>query len=260
MPAPDGPYTQIRMVTVIVPTYNEAGALPALVRRLRAAMDGAGIPFEVVVVDDSSPDGTGDLARELARDQPIRVLERPAKAGLASAVLDGLQMAAGELVAVMDADLSHPPEVLPQMVRALGAGAPELAVGSRYVPGGGIEDWPLRRTVVSEVANWMTRPLTPIRDATSGFFVIHRSALEGVALDPIGFKIGLETFVRARYSGYVEVPYTFTDRKYGASKFGAREIWLFLRQLGKLYREAFTRERPGAGLRSSRAAAERPPT
>jgi dolichol-phosphate mannosyltransferase len=122
-------------------------------------------------------------------------------------------------------------------VRTVASGAVELAVGSRYVPGGGIEDWPLRRTVVSEVANWMTRPITPIRDATSGFFVIRRSALEGVTLDPIGFKIGLETFARARYRAYVEVPYTFTDRKYGASKFGLREIWLFLRQLGALYGE-----------------------
>ncbi len=227
------------MVSVIVPTYNEAGALRQLVERIRGAMDEAAIAYEIVVVDDNSPDGTGRLADELAMTDPVRVLHRAGKAGLASAVLDGLHVAEGDLVAVMDGDLSHPPEVIPAMARTLSDGSEtDLAVGSRYVEGGGIEDWPLRRTIVSEVANWMTRPLTPIHDATSGFFMIRRSALEGVVLDPIGFKIGLETFARARYRAYVEVPYLFTDRKYGASKFGLREIWLFLRQLFNLYRDA----------------------
>ncbi len=232
------------MVSVIVPTYNEAGALRQLVERIRAAMEESAIAFEIVVVDDNSPDGTGRLADELAQSEPVRVLHRAGKAGLASAVLDGLQLASGDLVAVMDGDLSHPPEVIPAMVLSLSDGSEvDLAVGSRYVDGGGIEDWPLRRTIVSEVANWMTRPVTPIRDATSGFFVIRRSALEGVVLDPIGFKIGLETFARANYRSYVEVPYLFTDRKYGASKFGLREVWLFLRQLLNLYREAPGRRR-----------------
>jgi dolichol-phosphate mannosyltransferase len=224
------------MLSMIVPTYNEAGALPILVKRLRAALDGAGIAFELVVVDDNSPDGTGRLAEALAASHPIRVLRRPEKAGLASAVLAGLPIAQGDLIGVMDADLSHPPEVIPDMVRAIVDSADvDLAVGSRYVSGGGIEDWPLRRTLVSAFANVLTRWLTPVRDATSGFFVIRRTAIEGVHLNPIGFKIGLETFARARHRRYVEVPYVFTDRKHGLSKFGLPEVRSFLKQLAILY-------------------------
>jgi dolichol-phosphate mannosyltransferase len=235
------------VLSVIVPTYNEAGALPLLIRRLSAALEGAQIPYEIVVVDDSSPDGTGELAERLAASYPIRVLRRPAKAGLASAVLDGIRIASGDLIGVMDADLSHPPEVIPTMVRAIEqTPGVDLAVGSRYVRGGRIEDWPLRRTIVSAVANLLTRWLTPVKDATSGFFVIRRAALEGVSLNPIGFKIGLEVIARARYRGYVEVPYVFTDRKQGMSKFGPAEVWSFLKQLAILYRSCSARRRPNS--------------
>ncbi len=225
------------MLAIIIPTYNEAGSLPDLLRLLDAAMRAAGAEYEAVVVDDSSPDGTGAMAEDLARKLPVRVVHRPSKAGLASAVLDGMGLTGAELVGVMDADLSHPPETVPRLVAALERTAAQLAVGSRYVPGGGMEDWPLRRRIVSMVANWMTRLLLPIRDATSGFFVIRRDALEGVKLNPIGFKIGLEVMARANYETYVEVPYIFTDRKHGHSKFGRREVAAFLKQLGMLYAE-----------------------
>lgn len=224
------------MLSIIVPTYNEGGALPLLVQRLCDALNGARIDYEIVIVDDNSPDGTGRLAEELTATHPIQVMHRPGKAGLASAVVDGMQVAKGDLICVMDADLSHPPEAVPDMVRAIEAGAEvDLAVGSRYVAGGRIEDWPARRTLVSAVANTLTRWLTPIKDATSGFYVIRRSCLEGVRLNPIGFKIGLETFTRAHYRKYVEVPYIFTDRKHGASKFGTSEMWSFITQLAILY-------------------------
>lgn len=225
------------MLSIIAPTYNEAGALPLLIQRLHVAMEQAGLAYELIVVDDSSPDGTGDLAQELGKTYPVRVLRRPRKSGLASAVLDGVRLAQGDLIGVIDADLSHPPETVPEMVRAILEGQDvDLAVGSRYVRGGGIEDWPLRRTFVSWFANVLTRWLTPIKDATSGFYVIRRTSLDGVALNPIGFKIGLETFARAHYRRYVEVPYVFTDRKHGSSKFGKTEIWCFLKQLAILYR------------------------
>lgn len=222
-------------VSVVVPTYNEAQALPELVRRLFAALEAAGRQAELVIVDDSSPDGTGDVAEALAQRYPVRVLHRPPRSGLASAVLDGLAHARGQILVVMDADLSHPPEVVPRLVEAIEAGA-ELAVASRYVPGGGVEAWPWRRRFVSQVANLLARPFVPIRDATSGFFALRREVIEGVALDPIGFKIGLEIMAKGRYRRFREVPYIFADRRFGRSKFGTRQVLDYLRQLARLWR------------------------
>ncbi|HEV8537207.1 MAG TPA: polyprenol monophosphomannose synthase [Candidatus Limnocylindria bacterium] len=222
------------MISVIVPTYNEAGSLPPLVDRLASAM--AGRDWELVVVDDGSPDGTADLAESLGTRHPVRVLRRAGKAGLASAVIAGFETARGDILAVMDADLSHPPEVVPALVDAIEGGA-DLAVGSRYVRGGAIMDWPIRRRVVSRVACLMGNVLVPVRDATSGFFAVRRAALDGVRLNAIGFKIGLEVIARAKADRIVEVPYTFRDRELGASKFGRREIGQYLVQLGMVARD-----------------------
>jgi dolichol-phosphate mannosyltransferase len=218
----------------VVPTYNEAGSLPLLVDRLVKAF--AGREWELVVVDDGSPDGTADLADGLGKTHPIRVLRRPGKAGLASAVVAGFAAARGDTLLVMDADLSHPPEVAPKLADAIASGA-DLAVGSRYVSGGGIEDWPMRRQVVSRVACLMGNALVPVRDSTSGFFALRRSVVDGVKLNPIGFKIGFEVMARGRYKKVVEVPYTFRDREHGASKFGQSEIVQYVQQLGQVARD-----------------------
>ena len=227
------------MLSVIVPTYNERGTLPELVARLARVFEAGRLDAEIIIVDDNSPDGTAALAEALAARYPVRVVRRPRKGGLASAVLEGLRVARGDLIAVMDADLSHPPEALLPMVRAVADGGVDLAIGSRYVAGGRVENWPPLRQIVSLVANSLTRGLTPVRDATSGFFVVRRRAIDGVALNPIGFKIGLEVIVRARYRGWVEVPYVFTDRKHGFSKLTVREIIAFLKQLAILYGEKY---------------------
>lgn len=166
----------------------------------------------------------------------MRVIRRAGKAGLASAVLAGFAAARGDVLLVMDADLSHPPEVVPKVLDAIDAGA-DLAVGSRYVAGGGIEDWPLKRQVVSRVACLMGNALVPIRDSTSGFFAIRRSVIDGVKLNPIGFKIGFEVMARGRYKRAVEVPYVFRDRELGSSKFGQRQIAQYLVQLGQVGRD-----------------------
>lgn len=218
----------------MVPTYNEAGSLPLLVDRLVKAF--AGREWELVVVDDGSPDGTADLADGLGKIHPIRVIRRPGKAGLASAVVAGFAAAKGDVLLVMDADLSHPPEVAPRLADAIANGA-DLAVGSRYVSGGGIEDWPMRRQIVSRVACLMGQVLVPVRDSTSGFFALRRSVVDGVKLNPIGFKIGFEVMARGRYKKVVEVPYTFRDREHGSSKFGQREIVQYVQQLGQVARD-----------------------
>ena len=192
--------------------------------------------WELIVVDDGSPDGTADLAESYADKHPVRVVRRPGKAGLASAVLAGFAQARGDVLVVMDADLSHPPEAVPRLVSAIDEGA-DLAVGSRYVTGGGTEDWPLKRRIVSRAACLMGNVLVPIRDCTSGFFAIRKSALDGVKLNPIGFKIGFEVMARGRYKKAVEVPYVFRDRELGKSKFGRREILQYLVQLGQVARD-----------------------
>jgi dolichol-phosphate mannosyltransferase len=190
----------------------------------------------MVVVDDGSPDGTADLADGLGATHPIRVVRRARKAGLASAVVAGFAAARGDVLLVMDADLSHPPEVVPRMLEAIDGGV-DLAVGSRYVAGGGTEDWPMTRRVVSRVACLMGNALVPIRDSTSGFFAIRRSVVEGVRLNPIGFKIGFEVMARGRYRKAVEVPYVFRDRELGKSKFGQREVMQYVVQLGQVARD-----------------------
>ena len=222
------------MISVVVPTYNEAASVPELAERLARALDRR--DWELVIVDDGSPDGTAQIAEGLAPRIPVRVVRRPGKLGLASAVVDGFTAATGGTLVVMDADLSHPPEVVPRLVDAIEGGA-DIAVGSRYVAGGGTVDWPLRRRVISRVACLMGNVLIPVRDATSGFLAVKRSVVEGVHLDPIGFKIGFEIIARGRYARVVEVPYTFRDRRFGASKFGRREMWLYGAQLMKVARD-----------------------
>ncbi len=222
------------MISVVVPTYNESASLPQLVERLANVLGGR--EWELIVVDDGSPDGTAELAESLAGARPVRVVRRPGKAGLASAVLAGFAVARGDVLVVMDADLSHPPEVVPALTDAIDNGA-DLAIGSRYVPGGAIRDWPLMRRAVSRVACFMGSLLVPVRDATSGFFALRRDVVEGVRIDPIGFKIGFEVMARGRYRRAVEVPYTFTDRELGASKFGRREIAQYLVELARVARD-----------------------
>ena len=228
------PRLRAPVISVIVPTYNEAASLPVLIERMGAAMSGH--TWELVVVDDGSPDGTAEVANRLSAQHPVWVVRRPGKAGLASAVIAGFKESRGDVLVVMDADLSHPPEAVPALVKAIDEGA-DLAVGSRYVSGGAVKDWPLQRRMVSRVACLMGNVLVPVRDATSGFFAVRRTAIDGVHLNAIGFKIGFEVIARAKAKKIVEVPYTFRDRELGASKFGRREVGQYLQQLGMVTRD-----------------------
>lgn len=227
--------------SIVVPTYNEAGGIERLIEAVDAVFKQNALDGEIVVVDDNSPDGTGAIVDRLSERYPVRCLHRPGKLGLSSGVIDGWKFARpeSEALGAMDADFSHDPRVITQMVRALEGGY-DLAIGSRYVPGGGIENWPWRRKVTSLVAIAMAKPLTSIRDITSGFFLVRRSSLDGVDLDPIGFKIGLEVIAKARYRKAIEVPYVFTDRVAGSSKLNQSEILNYLRQLGRIYRGKLT--------------------
>jgi len=224
--------------SIVVPTYNEAAGIEKLIAMLADVFRTNGLDGEIIVVDDNSPDGTGAIVDQLAQKYPVRCLHRPGKMGLSSGVIDGWKFARPESVALgaMDADFSHDATIIPAMVAALAGGEYGLAIGSRYVPGGGIENWPFHRKIISLVAIGLAKPLTPVRDITSGYFLVRRSALEGVDLDPIGFKIGLEVIAKAHYGRALEVPYVFTDRVAGTSKLNQGEIFNYLRQLGRIYR------------------------
>jgi dolichol-phosphate mannosyltransferase len=224
--------------SIVVPTYNEAGGIEKLITTLDEVFKQNGLDGEIIVVDDNSPDGTGAIVDRLEREgYPVRCLHRPGKMGLSSGVIDGWKFARPDSVALgaIDADFSHDPTVLPRLVNALASDGYGLAIGSRYVPGGGIQNWPTRRIITSRVAIALAQPLTPIRDITSGYFLVKREALDGVELDPIGFKIGLEVIAKARYGRALEVPYVFTDRIAGTSKLNQNEILNYLKQLGRIY-------------------------
>jgi dolichol-phosphate mannosyltransferase len=223
--------------SIVIPTYNEAAGIEALLRALDATFHEHSLDGEVIVVDDNSPDGTGAIVEALSARLPVRCLHRSGKLGLSSAVIEGWGIARPESLALgaMDADFSHDPKALPEMVAALASGEYGLAVGSRYVSGGGIANWPWRRVITSRVACALARPLTPVKDVTSGYFLVRREALRGAQLDPIGFKIGLEVIAKARYGRAIEIPYVFRDRTAGESKLNQREIFNYLKQLGRLY-------------------------
>lgn len=239
------------MISVIIPTYNERENLPILVEQIFSSLES--IPGEVVVVDDNSPDGTGKVAEALKQRFPVQVIHRAGKEGLASAVVAGFKNAKGEFICVMDADLSHDPKLLAPMAKALQNGA-EMVVGSRYIPGGGMNGWPKFREFGSRMAILLARPLTPIRDATSGYFCFKRSVMDGVTLDPLGFKIGLELFVKGNYSTFQELPYIFVDRQKGESKLNSKEVRNYLKHLSKLYRWRFLAKTKHASQQNKRQA------
>jgi len=209
---------------VVVPTYNERGTLVELVRRVNAVLPEA----HLLIVDDSSPDGTGELAAELATsDSRVQVLQRHAKLGLGTAYVAGFRRALvgdADAVVEMDADLSHDPADLPRLLRALASGA-DLAVGSRDVPGGGVVGWGPGRHLLSKGGSLYARTVlgVPTRDLTTGFKAWTRRALEVVDLGRIrsnGYAFQVETTYRALRAGLrvEEVPIVFSDRRVGQSK------------------------------------------
>jgi len=225
-------------LSVILPTYNERENLPELIAQIRR------LPIEVecIIVDDSSPDGTGELADRLASTDPlIKVIHRPRKAGLASAVYAGLSEASAPYVAVMDADLQHPPHLLTQMLRALEEGY-DVVVASRYVRGGGVASWSLLRHIISRVATLLAHLAIPrsrvVKDPMSGYFALKREILESVKIDSsIGYKLLLTILVKGRYSKIKEVPMVFRRRFRGESKLSEKEILAYLKLLLNLLRQ-----------------------
>ena len=222
-------------LSLIVPTYNERENLGTLLEQTLAACERFHLTCEVIVVDDNSSDGTGAHADEWALTSAVRVLHRPAKLGLGSAVMDGFALATGDILGVIDADLSHPPPLIGALYSAMTHNNLDMVIASRYVAGGGTGSWQLRRRLLSRLGCSITRGLTPVRDAMSGFFLIRRDRVQGLTTSTRGFKIALELLVRSAPRRIAEVGYVFNDRRRGESKMTVAEGLMFLRQVVRLY-------------------------
>ena len=228
---------------MVVPTYNERERIAELADALFAVCAAAGISLELVIVDDNSPDGTGEVADRLAAERRVKVVHRPGKQGLGTAVAEGFAAASATVVGVMDADFSHPPSLVPHLLSIFRQTDAEIVVASRYVPGGSTPNWPWQRRLLSRAACALARPLSPIRDAASGFFLIRRGIARETAIKAGGFKICLELVARSGATHLVEVPYRFDDREQGESKMSLREAAGYLVQLRDLYLLRATRRR-----------------
>ena len=222
-------------LSIIVPTFREFEALPHLLDRLAELRRSRDISFEVIIADDDSQDGTEAMIAE--KDLPwVQLLVRKENHGLSPAVLDGLALARGNTLLVMDADLSHPPEAIPAMLKALADGA-DFVIGSRYTDGGTTaDDWGLVRGINSRVATVLARPLTSVADPMAGFFALRRDTFEHAKdPDPVGYKIALELLVRSGAKRIVEIPIHFSDRAHGESKLTLSQQLLYIKHLRRLY-------------------------
>jgi len=226
-------------LALAIPTFNEAANIGPLLQRATAAL--AGIAHEIIVVDDSSSDGTADRVREAAARLPfVKLIVRsdPAERGLASAVVRGWQSSDASILGVMDADFQHPPELLPRLWQAIQSA--DLALASRYVPSASLGEWSLTRRALSTLGIWMAAVALPrgrrVSEPASGFFMVRRSAVAGVPLAAQGFKLLLEVLVRGRITRVEEVPFEFGVRQAGKSKGSVKVLTDYFSLLWKLRR------------------------
>ena len=230
-------------LALVIPTLREAENLPGLLDRVRSVLDPVGVGYEILVVDDDSLDGTEEIVSAISIADPrVRLLVRKGERGLSGAVLYGWRQTDAAILGVMDADLQHPPELLPDLVSAILAGN-DLAIGSRYTLGGQVGAWNPVRKLLSTAAVWATWPIqhAGIRahDPMTGFFLLRRECIDGIDFQPSGFKLLLEILVRGRLRSVAEVPFAFGSRYRGASKAGFKVGWDYAKLLARLYAERF---------------------
>lgn len=229
------------MISLVVPTYKERANIARLVERTGAALALCGEEYELIIVDDGSPDGTGDEVLRLAAEgRPwLRLHVRKYERDLSTAVVAGWRIARGDVLGCMDADLQHPPELLPRMLGELRGANADVVVGSRHVAGGGVSQWSLWRRFVSWTATLMAAGILPgtlgkVSDPMSGFFLLRAQVIGQTALNPIGYKILLEVLARGNYTRLAEVPYVFEEREVGGSKMSARTAVQYLAHLVRI--------------------------
>ena len=230
-------------LALVIPTLCEEENIGGLLGHLRSVLDPLNLPYEILVVDDDSPDGTGAVVSAIAREDPrVRLLVRKGERGLSGAILYGWRHTDAAILGVMDADLQHPPELLPQLLSAIHNGR-DIAIGSRYTPGGGVGGWNPVRKLLSSAAVWATwslqKPQLRAKDPMSGFFLVRRRCLDQIQFQPTGFKLLLEILVRGRIQSLEEVPYSFGSRYRGASKADFKVGWDYALLLARLYAGKF---------------------
>jgi dolichol-phosphate mannosyltransferase len=227
--------------SLVIPTLNETGNIDRLLRDVTDSLSNTQYEYEIVIVDDGSTDGTVEKVQSwTARDSRIRVLSRAGEKGLAGAVLYGWGHSPAGLLGVMDADLQHPPELLPALLRE--AEQADIAIASRYAQNHGTKGWNPLRAAVSRLSTLVAAPLISrknlrVTDPMSGFFVIHRRCIEGLVFQTTGFKLLLEILVRGRIRNVREVPYQFGLRRAGQSKASATVALHYLHLLSRLSRD-----------------------
>lgn len=238
------------LYSIILPTYNERENLPLITQFVHDAFADAKLRYEIVVVDDSSPDGTLEVARALREvfgEDRFRIVSRPGKLGLGSAYAAGLKASAGDRIVLMDADLSHHPKFVPRMIAVMDDSNDnekkvDIVSGTRYRRGGGVAGWDSFRKLTSCGANFLATFLLATggaSDLTGSFRLYERSAIEAILplVESKGYAFQMEILVRAHKAGMTigEVPITFVDRIYGESKLGANEIFMYLKGLLQLF-------------------------
>lgn len=228
--------------SIIVPAYKESGNLKPLTERVFAALKKDGFlegEAEILIVDDNSRDGSTEVVEELrSKGYNVSINVRTHERGLSSAVVHGLRVSKGEYKLVMDADLQHPPESVPALLRELEREGVQFVIGTRYGAGVAIDkDWPLHRRIISWGARVLARPLTPLSDPMTGFFGIRRNTFEAGLphVNSIGYKIALELFVKSGVTSYKEVSFNFATRNFGESKLTGKVIINYLEHLHTLY-------------------------
>jgi dolichol-phosphate mannosyltransferase len=236
-------------LSLVIPTYNEADNVPKLIIALEALLTPVlGAAYELIVVDDDSPDGTASVVAKLLPDHPrLRLMHRRGERGLSTAVVRGWQVARGEILGVMDADLQHPIEPNLALLGEIDRGA-DLAVASRHVAGGGVSDWSSSRRLLSRGAQLLGLLILPgvlarLSDPMSGYFMLRREVLEGIELKPLGYKILLEVVARGRVRWIGETGYVFNERRAGESKVTSRLYFEYLWHLARLRWETLPQSR-----------------
>ncbi|QDI89698.1 glycosyltransferase family 2 protein [Candidatus Nitrosopumilus sp. SW] len=230
-------------ISIILPTYNESKNIIQIIESIRENLPKY-LKYETIIVDDNSPDGTGKIVEDYIKsfkdvaNQSIKLIHRTTKNGLSSAIIKGIQQSSGETIVVMDSDFSHPPQIIPKMLETLRKYQYDVVIASRYVSGGKIKDWTLKRKVISKFATKIAKfsLKVSVNDPMSGFFIFKKNIINGLHFDGLGFKILLELIVKTKDVKIKEVPYTFTDRKFGSSKLDTKTIFDFGKSVFKLYR------------------------
>ncbi|MCE2505126.1 MAG: glycosyltransferase family 2 protein [Nitrosopumilaceae archaeon] len=230
-------------ISIIIPTYNESENIIKILRSIGEILPKS-IQTQAIVVDDNSPDGTGKLVEDYLKnvkkiaDYTIEIIHRKTKDGLGSAILNGIQQAKGDTIVVMDSDFSHPPQILPKLIESIKKYQYDIAIASRYIKGGKIQGWSIKRKIMSKFATLIAKKGLGIdtKDPMSGFFAFKRNIIKGLNIDAIGYKFLLELLVKTKDVNIKEIPYTFQDRELGSSKLSIKTIFDYYRSVWKLYR------------------------